>query len=186
MYYRGTKLDEHDVQTLLDLGIPSVSVVHGSNSYDVEYLNYYTGYWEEQVSPKDKDSILRYFFPDKKPKCVTEEEKNAMGYNLVILVKSMIDNYGYVEDRMIQLKTKDEDLHGEVSIEEERLALLITEYYGLLIDKVMNCRTESEVMPLFPETQGYLKMKEFLIGRGVSRHLIDSLVAPIMGIIQVE
>ena len=186
VYYRGTKLDEHYVQTLLDLGIPSVSVVHGSNSYDVEYLNYYTGYWEEQVSPIDNDSILRHFFPDKKPKCVTEEEKNTMGYNLVILVKSMIDNYGYVEDKMIPLRTNNGDLHGKVSIEEERLALLIAEYYGLLIDKVMNCRTESEVMPLFPETQGYLKMKEFLICRGVSRHLIDSLVAPIMGIIQVE
>lgn len=167
--------------------IPKVSVYHDSDSHDNDYLNFFEYYDANMtLDKKRRDSILRQLFPHKKPNSVTQEEKDALAYNLTILVKAFIDNYGHVDNVLLPLRTKDEDMHDVVSDEEEHLVLLIKEYYQKMIDKVRGCESEIDVMPLFPETQNFQMLIDYLLEQNVNEKLINTIVEPIINVIQVE
>ena len=186
IYDRGTTLGEDEVQTLYDLKIPSVSVVHDSNSRDMTYLHYFAYYPDshETYSNYFKNSVLKQFFPGKDVRNISSEEKRLQAYNLTIMIKAILDN-GYYEMDTYPLKIKDNELHIMVS-EEENLATLISEYYQVLIDKVRNCDRETDVMPIFPITQDYRELRLYLISHNVDKHLIDSIVTPAINMIQIE
>lgn len=189
LFYRGEILVKDDIRTLIESRIPVVSVLHDSYSHDKDYLNYFANYREGDemdLSPVIKDSILRCYFPNEEPQNIKAEDKFDMAYNLIILIKALIDHYGYIEGLTLPLKAKDEDMHSMVSDEEERLSHLITQYYQQMIDKVLCCKTEQDVMPLFPDSQNYFKLKTFLVGNGIESKIIDSFVTPAIGIIQIE
>ena len=114
------------------------------------------------------------------------EEKKILGYNLIILLKSIIDNSGSYVDNILPLKTKDVELHTIVSEEEDNLAKLLSEYYQVLIDKVRSCDRETDVMPIFPITQDYRELRSYLVSHNVDEHLIDSIVTPAINMIQIE
>ena len=98
IYDRGTTLGEDKVQTLYDLKIPSVSVVHDSNSRDMTYLHYFAYYPDshETYSNYFKNSVLKQFFPGKNVRHISSEEKRLQAYNLTIMIKEILD-YGYYE-----------------------------------------------------------------------------------------
>ena len=186
--YRGTVLGEEEIQTILDFKIPSVSVMHDFESRDIEYLHYFANYYEPNetaYSIADRNSVLKQFFPGKKVKLISTEEKRALAYNLTIMMKSIID-YGYTEENIMPLKTKENELHTNVSEEEENLAKLISEYYRVLINKVRSCDREMDVMPIFPITQDYRELRSYLVSHNVDEHLIDSIVTPAINMIQIE
>ena len=187
IYDRGTTLGEDEVQTLVDLKIPSVSVVHDSNSRDLSYLNYFAYYPDscETYSNYFKDSVFKQLFPGRDVRHISSEEKRLQAYNLTIMIKAILDN-GYYEENTYPLKIKDRELHTMVSEDEEYLARQISDYYQELINQVGSCKNEIEVMPLFPETQNYYKLESYLIGRNVGKKLIDLLVAPTFNAIQIE
>ena len=188
-YIWGRKLYDDEIQTLIDSGIPSVSVFHDSESHEINYLGFFAYYSDPDANSYDiyaENSVLRHFFPDKKPNHVTMEEKKILGYNLIILLKSIIDNSGSYVDNILPLKTKDVELHTIVSEEEDNLAKLLSEYYQVLIDKVRSCDRETDVMPIFPITQDYRELRLYLVSHNVDEHLIDSIVTPAINMIQIE
>lgn len=189
VYRRGDTLNEEIVKDLLELKIPSVTVVHDPNSNANKYMDFFSDYlehMEETLSPISKDAIMRKFFPEKNPSLVTTEEKSIMAYNLIVLVKAIIDDYGYVENSIVPLRTDDDDLHDKVTLEEETLAFLISEYYQQMIDEVRSCESEIDVMPLFADTQSFQRLNNFLLSRNVNKEIIKKLVEPTINIIQIE
>ena len=188
LYYCCDYLDEEIVKDLIEHKIPTVTVVHDIHSRDKEYLDifhFYTDQNLDNLSPAIKNDILKMFFPHKRPSSITNEEKSIMAYNLVMFIKA-IKEYYYVENPIFPFRTFNDDLHNEVTLEEEKLSLLISEYYQQMIDNVKSCESEIDVMPLFPETQSYQKLKGFLLSRNVNETFVDKLLSPIISIIHFE
>lgn len=185
MYESGNYLRKEDVQELLNRKIPMVSVILNEVSPEL-FFTFFWDYKERPLSQMTSNSILRQLFPHKRPNDITQEEKKVMAYNLIILVKGFIDHYGKVEDVLLPFKTKDDDMHNAISDEEERLVLLISDYYKQMIDKVRGCESETDVVPLFPETQNVQMLKDYLQSHHVNENLINSIVAPAINVIQIE
>ena len=193
LYPQGTCLGQEEIQKIMDHGIPSVEVYHDLESREHEYLQFFSQYYyntddgiEMPIPKTTRDSILRLLFPGRRHSSITDEEKYTMAYNLIILIKAYIDYYGSIEGMLIPFMTNDEDLYNEVSDEEVKLAHLTAEYYQQLINKVMQCKTDNEAMPLFVESQSVQNLKDFLINRNVNEDLFKSLVTPAINIIQME
>ena len=181
---RGSIISEEDFNILIELGISVVSIVQDPFDRTLfELVAKYQEYDEKRLTPYTTYPILRQLFPHKKPTEVTDKEKKETANILLALLKALMDNLNRGKEMVLPIKTDDGDLHTIVSEEEEKLASLITEYYQNMIDKVMNCETESDVMSLFPISQSYQKLKSFLIDNQAEEYMIDTLVMPAIGIL---
>lgn len=122
-------------------------------------------------------AVIKDLFPSKNPEDVTEKEKDDLAYNIVTVIKGMYDYQYSLSDVILPFKYKDDDVHTEMTDEEQRLYGLIIEFYNEMIKKVEKCETDLEVMKVFKNnSEIQFELCSFLKENGVSPHMIKVLV----------
>ena len=93
------------------------------------------------------------------------------------VIKGMYDYQYSLSDVILPFKYKDDDVHTEMTDEEQRLYGLIIEFYNEMIKKVEKCETDLEVMKVFKNnSEIQFELCSFLKENGVSPHMIKVLV----------
>ena len=173
----GTVIEEKNIQDIIDSKMEKVKIFH--KDYYSNYMELFKSFpapeenWWTHLYPdeEDKEAVYRKaiqdLFPSKKYEDVTEQDKTHLAYNILLMQKKAIECPGYLEEKMIPLKMSGEDKHVTTQ-KEERLSVLISDFYNQKIKAVKDCDTDLGVMKVFQdpiELQNELKV--FLDSNGM-------------------
>ena len=126
------------------------------------------------------DAVLKDLFPFKKPDNITEEEKDELAYNMVKVIKGIKEHPGSISDMILPIKVSCDDVHLEMTTEEQNLYRLIVDFYNESISKVADCKSDSEVMKAFKDkSEIQSELESYLKNNGVTSQLITMFVTEI-------
>ena len=173
----GTVIEEKNIQDIIDSKMEKVKIFH--KDYYSNYIELFKSFpapeenWWTHLYPDEEDKEVVYrkaiqdLFPSKKYEDVTEQDKTYLAYNILLMQKKAIDCSGYLDENMVPLKMSSADKH-EISQKEERLSILISDFYNQKILNIKDCDIDLDVMKAFQDPIELQKdLKVFLDSNGM-------------------
>lgn len=100
-----------------------------------------------------------------------------VAYNIVTVIKGIKDHPGYISDMILPIKVSCDDVHLEMTAEEQNLYRLIVDFYNESNSKVADCQSGDEVMKAFKDkSEIQSELASYLENNGVTSQLITVFV----------
>lgn len=100
-----------------------------------------------------------------------------MAQNILTVIKGLSEHSSMILDLILPFKYSEDDIHKEMTDEEQELHRLIVEFYNEMIKKVEDCETDLEVMKVFKDnSEIQLELCSYLKDNGVSPQMIKVFV----------
>jgi hypothetical protein len=139
---------------------------------EIEQKNSNSEQYEQETNMVYLD-YMKELFPTQEPEDVSEDDKERLAYNIVIVIKGMIDHPGYLSDMILPIKFHASEVHQEMTDEEQNLQRLIGEFYDEMIKRVSDCQYDLEVMKVFKDIfEIQSDLEAYLENNGVSSPMI--------------
>jgi hypothetical protein len=181
----GDNISAENVDLIKESGAQRIYVFHESyyNNYvdlvklfieaeEIEQSNSNSEQYEQEMNMVYLD-YMKELFPTQEPEDVSEDDKERLAYNIVVVIKGMIDHPGYLSDVILPLKYHESEVHQEMTEEEQNLQRLIGEFYDEMIMKVSDCKYDMEVMKVFKDIfEIQSDLEAYLENNGVSSPMI--------------
>lgn len=185
----GDNISAENVDLIKESGVQRIYAFHEyylNNYVDLVKLFIEAEENEQRISNSEQNEqemnmvyidYMKELFPTQEIEDVSEDDKERLAYNIVIVIKGMIDHSGYLSDMILPLKYNASEVHQEMTEEEQNLQRLIGEFYDEMIMRVSDCKTDLDVMPLFTtdeETKNQLV--GFLLDNSISERMVNMFV----------
>lgn len=181
----GDNISAENVDLIKESGAQRIYVFHESyyNNYvdlvklfieaeEFEQKNSNSEQYEQETNMVYLD-YMKELFPTQEPEVVSEDDKERLAYNIVIVIKGMIDHPGYLSDIILPIKFHASEVHQEMSDEEQNLQRLIGDFYDEMIKRVSDCQYDLEVMKVFKDLfEIQSDLEAYLENNGVSSPMI--------------
>ena len=139
---------------------------------EIEQKNSNSEQYEQETNMVYLD-YMKELFPTQEPEDVSEDDKERLAYNIVIVIKGMIDHPGYLSDMILPIKFHASEVHQEMTDEEQNLQRLIGEFYDEMIKRVSDCQYDLEIMKVFKDIfEIQSDLEAYLENNGVSSPMI--------------
>lgn len=143
---------------------------------EIEQRNSNSEQYEQEMNMVYLD-YMKELFPTQEPKDVSEDDKERLAYNIVIVIKGMIDHPGYLSDVILPLRYHESEVHQEMTGEEQNLQRLIGEFYDEMIKIVSDCKYDMEVMKIFKDIfEIQSDLESYLESKGVSSQMTKTFL----------
>jgi hypothetical protein len=185
----GENITEDNLELIKESGTQKIYVYHDIPQDD--YTRFVMNFIEPEVDEwkylkyelyeKDRKAaflaVIKDLFPSKNPEDVTEKEKDDLAYNIVTVIKGMYDYQYCLSEMILPFKYKADDVHTEMTGEEQKLHRLIGDFYDEMIKNVSDCKSDLEVMKVFKvKTEIQSELTAYLEKNGVSSQMIKMVV----------
>ena len=183
----GEYITEENLALIKESGTQKIYVYNDSQS---DYTRFVMNFVEPEVDEwkhlkielyeKDREAallaVIKDLFPSKNPE-VTEKEKDDLAYNIVTVIKGMYDYQYCLSEMLLPFKYKADDVHTEMTGEEQKLHRLIGDFYDEMIKSVSDCKSDLEVMKVFKvKTEIQSELTAYLENNGVSSQMTKTVV----------
>ena len=164
-------IDTNDIENLKKEGFSTV-YVYGTNTPH-KYIRYYDSDNDIDLCPYYRDRVIKRLFVTNEK---DEHNQRRIANKLAHIYKEFVESDGCIGNIQDVLEIFNEPCHV-LTAEENNAISLINEFYDDKIASINNCKTESDVMPLFTtDEETYYQLKRFLQERKVSERIIFSYV----------
>ena len=164
-------IDTNDIENLKNEGFSTV-YVYGTNAPH-KYIRYYDSDNDIDLCPYFRDRVIKRLFVTNEK---DEHNQRRIANKLAHIYKEFVESDGCIGNIQDVLEIFNEPCHV-LTAEENNAISLINEFYDDKIASINNCKTESDVMPLFTtDEETYYQLKRFLQEREVSENIIFSYV----------
>ena len=185
----GEIITEDNMELIKESGAQKIYVYHDRPQDD--YTRFVMNFVEPEVDEwkclkyelygQDREAallaVIKDLFPSKNPEDVTEKEKDDFAYNIVTVIKGMYDYQYCLSDMILPFRYKADDVHTEMTGEEQKLHRLIGDFYDDMIKNVSDCKSDLEVMKVFKvKTEIQSELTAYLENNGVSSQMIKKVV----------
>jgi hypothetical protein len=158
----GTYVSEENIGDIRECGVERIHVLH--DSVGAEYVHFIKHIIEQEEYDKDSSSDLneqeieavnKTFLQDhnlfKSAEEITNENKEKLAYNIVTVIKAMIDSSSCLSDKILPFRFKEDEVHQEMTQEEQQLQLLIKDFYNEMIQSVSECKSDMDAIKVFKD-----------------------------------
>ena len=63
----------------------------------------------------------------------------------------MIDSSSYLSDKILPFRFTEDEVHQEITIEEQQLQLLIKDFYNEMIQRASECKSDMDAIKVFKD-----------------------------------
>jgi hypothetical protein len=185
----GEYITEDNLELIKESGAQKIYVYHDSRQSDYnEFVKLFVEpevdewkYLYLELYEQDREAalqaVIKDIFPSKNPEDITEKEKDDFAYNIVTVIKGMYDFQYCLPEMILPFRYKADDVHLEMTEEEQSLQRLIGDFYDEMIKSISDCNSDLEVMKVFKvKSEIQSDLMTYLERNGISSRMTKTVV----------
>jgi hypothetical protein len=185
----GEYITEDNLELIKESGAQKIYVYHDSRQSDYnEFVKLFVEpevdewkYLYLELYEQDREAalqaVIKDIFPSKNPEDITEKEKDDFAYNIVTVIKGMYDFQYCLPEMILPFRYKADDVHLEMTEEEQSLQRLIGDFYDEMIKSISDCNSDLEVMKVFKvKSEIQSDLMSYLERNGISSRMTKTVV----------